>query len=207
MTAIVEADMTGRRSESRLSEPVVVRECSEQRTGGEGPVAVTGVGVPGGHATHDIALALLASRADVSGNYTMTITAAGNCGVGLGEGRVPEEARVRSYQAAVKQDGPALFVTLDEPKLAFGRTGFPGRVEPGRVVFNLSWQDGEEPDPHRSAPNIEFLSRPWKRDCHRYNEPAGRLAVRSVPDIRELECVGARNFIVLLGKSSFLLAR
>ena len=115
------------------------------------------IGVPGGHATHDIALALLASRADVSGNYTMTITAASNCGVGLGEGRVPEEARVRSYQAAVQQDGPALVVTLDEPTLAFGRTGFPGRVEPGRVVFNLSWQDGESPILIDQLPTSNFL--------------------------------------------------
>jgi hypothetical protein len=103
------------------------------------------------HRTYDIGLPLLAPRADVSGTYTLTITAADHCGVGLGQGHVPEEARIRTYQAEVRQDGPELAVTLSGATFlgwsrdAAGRhVGVSGRVEPGRVVFRFPWGDGNE---------------------------------------------------------------
>jgi hypothetical protein len=103
------------------------------------------IGVAADHTEHDIALALLAPRADVAGDYTLTITAASECGIGLGQGRLPIEAQVRTYQAAVRQEGPALQVTLTGPTLPDARWGFTGRVEPRGVAFDLRWQDGYEP--------------------------------------------------------------
>ena len=41
------------------------------------------------------------------------IAAASHCGVSLGDGNVPEEARVRTYTATVQQDGPSLGVLLN----------------------------------------------------------------------------------------------
>jgi hypothetical protein len=99
------------------------------------------------HRNYDIELPLLAPRANVSGTYNLTITAADNCGVGVGEGYVPEEARIRTYTANVRQDGPTLDVSLSGgtflPGTYEGR--FPGRVEPGRVVFDFWWYDGDLP--------------------------------------------------------------
>ena len=85
---------------------------------------------------------------DFSGTYTLTITAADECRVGLGEGRLPEEARVRRYTATVTQRGPELDVLLTGAK--FGTRfdqgdRFRGRVEPGRVVFDLIWADEDAP--------------------------------------------------------------
>ncbi len=93
-------------------------------------------------ASHNIALPLVAPRADVSGIYTLTITAASHCGAGLGDGRLPDEARVRSYQADVRQDGPRVTVTLSGP--TFRGHAFSGRVEPGGVVFDLPWHDSND---------------------------------------------------------------
>src|SRR4030095_5726915 len=45
------------------------------------------------HQAYDVELPLLEPNADVSGTYTLTIIAADECAVGLGEGHVPEEAR------------------------------------------------------------------------------------------------------------------
>jgi hypothetical protein len=88
-------------------------------------------------ASHNIALPLVAPRADVSGIYTLTITAADECRHGVGEGRLPEEARVRTYRAAVRQDGPRVEMTLSGARLR--SRPILGRLEPGRVVFDLNW--------------------------------------------------------------------
>jgi hypothetical protein len=102
------------------------------------------------HRTYDIELPLLAPRANVSGTYNLTITAADHCGVGLGQGQVPEDARVRHYQAEVQQDGPTLRVTLSGATF-FGwsvvsgkHTGVSGKVVPGGVQFYFPWADGNE---------------------------------------------------------------
>jgi hypothetical protein len=64
------------------------------------------------------------------------------CGVGLGEGAIPEEARARAYHADVRQDGPRVEVRLSGAALR--RPVFSGRVEPGRVVFDLGRWDANE---------------------------------------------------------------
>jgi Carboxypeptidase regulatory-like domain len=104
------------------------------------------------HRTYDIELPLLAPRVAVSGTYTLTITASDECGVGVGGGHVPEEARIRTYTAVVRQDGAELRMTLSGATFRDrgGRlAGNPesdifGRVEPGRVTFFFPWGDGNE---------------------------------------------------------------
>jgi hypothetical protein len=94
----------------------------------------------------NVELPLLAPRAEVSGVYTLTLMAADECRLGVGEGRVPEEARVRTYQAWVQQRGPRLEMMLSGATLRSGPIF--GRVEPGRVVFYLgsatNWDDNDE---------------------------------------------------------------
>ena len=108
--------------------------------------AVRTITVVDHHPVHKIELTPLARSVAVSGNYTLTITAAGECRVGLGEGHVPEEARIRTYTAAVRQDGLGLVVTLGGARFPWG-AGFDGRVEPGRVTFDLRQLDSESPPP------------------------------------------------------------
>ena len=76
-------------------------------------------------------------RVEVSGNYTLTLTAADECRLSVGEGHVPEEARLRTYQAAVRQYGPRLAMMLSGATLRSGP--IPGRVEPEHVSFNLGF--------------------------------------------------------------------
>jgi hypothetical protein len=70
--------------------------------------------------------------------------------VGLGAGNLPEEARVRTYQADIRQDGSALTVTLNGAtfigwSVVAGRhTGACGRVVPGAVEFDVPSPDGDE---------------------------------------------------------------
>jgi hypothetical protein len=97
-------------------------------------------------ASHHTKLTPIAPRVGVSGTYTLTITAARECGTGLGEGRLPTEARVRAYSATVQQTGSRLEVRVASPTTHYG-TIF-GRAEPGRVLFDLAWYDDSGiPDP------------------------------------------------------------
>ena len=96
----------------------------------------------------------------MSGNYTLTITAADECGVGLGEGRLPEETgRVRTYDAAVQQTGSGLEIKVSSPTTTSGL--FFGRVEPGRVLFDLAWYDDSgtpEPSIIEQLPSSNFFA-------------------------------------------------
>jgi hypothetical protein len=89
-------------------------------------------------------LTLEAPRLELSGPYALTIRASKRCGVGLGEGNLPHEVSVRTYGAMVRQDGPRLEVTLSGASLMPG-SGFAGRVEPDRVVFDLYWDGWSHP--------------------------------------------------------------
>jgi hypothetical protein len=92
------------------------------------------------HQRFNVELPLLEPRVNVSGTYTLTITAASHRGVGLGEGNVPEEARVRSYTATVAQSGPGLWLSVSGP----ANHEFAGRLEPGGASFALrGYYEGE----------------------------------------------------------------
>jgi len=100
------------------------------------------------HQTVNLPLKLIAPRPNVAGTYTLTIAAADECGVGLGEGHLPEEARVRQYSAAVTQTGPSLQIELSGAALLrdpVNPTGhLYGKLEPGRALFTLyEWSPWE----------------------------------------------------------------
>lgn len=89
------------------------------------------------HQTLDFDLILSRPRDEVSGTYILKVTAAAECHAVL-----PEEARIRTYTAVLKQDGPRLTVTLEGSKFVVdgSRTlnSFRGTVEPNRVTFVLN---------------------------------------------------------------------
>jgi hypothetical protein len=87
-----------------------------------------------------------------SGTYTLTITAADECGVGPGEGHLPDEARIRKYVAVVTQKGQSLDLELSGSVFVglFSETPlarFRGTLEPGRAVFTFDpwtpWDYGQ----------------------------------------------------------------
>lgn len=92
------------------------------------------------HQTQNFTLSWAGPRPDVSGTYMLTITLADRC-----RSNYPEETFSRSYTAVVVQNGPALTVTLAGATFAVDRNNkgnrFGGRVEPGQVVFILSFYD------------------------------------------------------------------
>ena len=88
------------------------------------------------HQTLNLVLPLVAPRLHVSGNYTLTVTVADEC-----RPELPAETWTRRYAATVHQQGPLLRVDLSGATFAMsgGRgAGFAGRVEPSRVLFNLT---------------------------------------------------------------------
>ena len=96
------------------------------------------------HQVFDVDLPLLRPRPELSGAYTLTLTAADDCDGPRSEGHLPNEARQRRYSAFVTQGGPTLTVELSgaaftDPMPADHR--FPGKIEPDRVWFDLQWYD------------------------------------------------------------------
>lgn len=75
-------------------------------------------------------------RADVSGVYRLSITASDACTT------LPDDVRVRSYDALVEQSGPGLTVTLSGAQFRVERgetlNRFKGQLEVDRAVFALS---------------------------------------------------------------------
>jgi hypothetical protein len=115
----------------------------------EGYQPVTRTVVVGNHQTANVELPLAVARANVAGTYRLTITAASHCGVGLGEGNLPEGVRTRSYAATVHQDGASLSLTLSGPS-EYSQS-FDGAIGPDAVAFALRDRD-------EGAPIIEWLS-------------------------------------------------
>jgi hypothetical protein len=63
------------------------------------------------HATHDVSL----SAIDLSGTYTLTLSASGRCRLEL-----PEDVRIRTYTATIDQIDASLTVTLEGPAIYAG---------------------------------------------------------------------------------------
>jgi len=78
-------------------------------------------------------LTLSSRRAQIAGAYSLTLTASDKCATSL-----PGEARVRTYSAAVVQDGSRLDVMLSGALFlasAYGGDKFSGRVGPEEISF------------------------------------------------------------------------
>ncbi|MGH9200604.1 MAG: carboxypeptidase regulatory-like domain-containing protein [Vicinamibacterales bacterium] len=92
------------------------------------------------HQTLDFDLILSRPRPDVSGTYTLTVTAAPECRAAL-----PAETGIRTYTAVVGQGGPRLTVTLEGSRFFVdrGRTfnRFGGTVEPSGATFYVTGPD------------------------------------------------------------------
>ncbi len=77
---------------------------------------------------------------DVSGTYTMTITAAESC-----RARLPAEARVRTYTAVLTQSGQKVVATLTGGRFVIDGTGhgnrFHGWLDSGRLFIDLQPYD------------------------------------------------------------------
>ena len=88
------------------------------------------------HQQLDLEVVLSRPRTDVSGQYRLSVSASDLCAT------LPEDARVRSYDALVEQSGPALTVTLSGAQFGVERgqtlNRFTGRLESDRAVFNIS---------------------------------------------------------------------
>ena len=129
------------------------------------------------HQRYDVWLTLSQPRLELSGNYTLTITAADHCGVGVGEGHVPQQARIRTYQATLRQDGSQLEVALSRETFNVpGRAmpDFSGRVVPGGIELSIPEY---EPGPYvERLPSGGFLV-VWGRvaAAGTANRLAGRL--------------------------------
>lgn len=83
----------------------------------------------------DVEFRLVRPHPDLSGVYTLTLSASERCGTGLGSGSLPDEARSRSYTMNVAQEGPRLRSELSGPGV--GGSPFVGRLEPGRIVWDF----------------------------------------------------------------------
>jgi hypothetical protein len=109
---------------------------------------------------YDVWLPLSKPRADISGTYTMTLTASPGCGVGMGDGNLPDGlSRVRSYRVDVKQAGPILEIRASGATLRenFSSRPFKGKVAPGLVQFDFLWYDGEPPYLVEDLPTSQIL--------------------------------------------------
>jgi hypothetical protein len=91
------------------------------------------------HQTLDIPMAGIAAVPDVSGRYTLTITADPTCTSPL-----PEPLNIRTYTAVISQVGRVLDVSLSGVPFFVreGRgSGFPGLADPAELTFRLDDND------------------------------------------------------------------
>jgi hypothetical protein len=90
----------------------------------------------GEHRIIDIDLSLARSRPDITGTYTLRVTASGSCGT------LPDDVRSRTFTASIAQNGAQLTVTLSGRDFATdrGRTlnQFRGFLEAERAIFHFS---------------------------------------------------------------------
>jgi hypothetical protein len=107
----------------------------------------------------DFSLTPLIPRADLSGTYTLTISAAADC-----SGRpLPEDVSSQTYTAVVTQHLAQLTVTLAGANFASDErrtyNGFQGVIEPSRIWFQLRGAEFFEEDPLNDSfpdPNAPF---------------------------------------------------
>ena len=114
-----------------------------------------------GHQTLNVELKLAAPRLNVSGTYSLTITAAAECRASL-----PEEATKRKYTAVVTQNGPLLHVNLkdatfwQEPDHQIPQHQFEGNVDTTHPTFVFSdTSESDEPPSvvEQMSPKLFFV--------------------------------------------------
>jgi hypothetical protein len=100
-----------------------------------------------------IELSSIGNRPDLSGTYTLTISAANECGIGPGTGNLPDEVRVRSYPVTAQQDGSDLLVSVSG--VEFNQT-FWGYVQSDTAIFWLRNPDDGTPIGQRLSTSRTF---------------------------------------------------
>jgi hypothetical protein len=110
----------------------------------------------GEHRIIDIDLSLARSRPEITGTYTLRVTASDSCGT------LPEDVRSRTFTAFIAQNGPELTVTLSGAEFAAvsGRplNQFKGFLEAERAVFQFTSTSSGIGYYYYSADILEFLS-------------------------------------------------
>ncbi len=135
---------------------------------GEASIAVTKAGFETrrtrvrvtSHQTVELTLPLSADPPDVSGTYTLTVTAAADCA------ELPETLRVRRYTATIVQTGAGLDVSLSGARFVTSQAGtragtFRGTVEPSGIVLTLRgidrWDCCSYPDLIEWTENAKYV--------------------------------------------------
>ena len=95
-----------------------------------------------GHSTMDFQLSFNGPIPQLAGNYTMAVDVMDSCSGGL---PLQPSLRNRSYEAVISQSGPAVEVTLTEPRFKLNGDGlgnrFSGQVTGAGVTFRLVYFD------------------------------------------------------------------
>ena len=109
-----------------------------------------------GHQQINFDLTPLIPRANLSATYTLTISAAAHC-----RSMLPEEARIQTYTAVLRQDLARLTATLAGASFVGDESrtynSFGGAVEPARAWFQLRGANFYEEDPTGdSGPSTTF---------------------------------------------------
>ena len=81
------------------------------------------------------------------GAYTLTVAAASECGNGLGESKVPDDLRNRSYAAMLKRNRETVWVEPSGPGLSVGEygQGFYGTLSASGATFTVRNADDGQP--------------------------------------------------------------
>jgi hypothetical protein len=81
------------------------------------------------------------------GAYTLTVAAASECGNGLGESKLPDDLRNRSYTAMLKRNGETVWVEPSGPGLSVGEygQGFYGTLSATGATFTVRNADDGQP--------------------------------------------------------------
>ena len=93
------------------------------------------------------------------GVYTLTVAAASECGNGLGESKLPDDLRSRSYTAMLKRNGDTVSVEPSGPGLSVGEygQGFYGTLSATGATFTVRNADDGQPIAEQLADSRSFL--------------------------------------------------
>jgi hypothetical protein len=95
------------------------------------------------------------------GNYTLTVAAAAECGNGVGESKLPDEFRSRSYTAMLRQKEETVWVGPSGPGLSVGEygQGFYGTLSATGATFRARNADDGQPIGEQLSTSKSFCLR------------------------------------------------